>query len=145
MLLLGTYEHSLDAKNRLTLPSKLVSKLPDNIVVSYGVDGCIELRTQEEFSNYCSTLLDLGAFDQKARSIQRFINSNSFELTIDNSNRVLLPNILLELAHITKEVTVIGVSNKVEIWDQETYKLKFEQTIPELALLMEEIGKNGKQ
>lgn len=137
MLQLGTYEHSLDSKNRLTLPSKLLTKLPKDLVISFGVDRCIELRTHNEYEQFCESLFQHGSFNKKAREIQRFINANSFEITIDSSNRILIPNVLLELTNIKKDVVVIGVGNKIEIWDKSTYQTNFEKAIPELANLME--------
>lgn len=141
-MLLGTYHHSLDTKNRLTLPSKLRNKFANTVMVTLGVDGCIELRTPENFSNYSTQLSSWGSMREKARAVQRMISANTFELQVDNSSRILIPSVLLQYAKINKDISIVGVNDKLEIWDSQIYNQKFEKDIPLLSDLMEELDEH---
>lgn len=141
-MLLGTYNHSLDAKNRLTLPSKLRIKFANTVMVTLGVDGCIELRTPDNFSKYSTQLSSWGSMKEKARAVQRMISANTFELQIDSSSRILIPNVLIQYARISKDITLVGVNDKLEIWDSSIYNQKFNKDIPLLSDLMEELDEH---
>lgn len=135
-MLVGSYEHTLDNKNRLTLPAKLRSKLGNLVYVSRGLENNLELRTVEEFSLWETELENLETFKKDTRTLKRYIFSNSAELEIDSVGRIKIPQNLLDNAHIQKDVFILGIGSKIEIWDKETYK-KYEKTnfeaIAELA------------
>ena len=114
-MLLGTYNHSLDSKKRLILPSKIVAKLDKEIVVSKGFDGCLELRTEAEFEKYSQKLLQLSQNKKEARILIRQLLANAANLVIDNANRILIPSTLLSETNIKSQVTIIGLGNKLEI------------------------------
>ena len=120
-MLLGTYNHSLDSKKRLILPSKIVAKLDKEIVVSKGFDGCLELRTEAEFEKYSQKLLQLSQNKKEARILIRQLLANAASLAIDNANRILIPSTLLNETNIKSQVTIIGLGNKLEIWDANAY------------------------
>ena len=120
-MLLGTYKHSLDSKKRLIIPAKIVTKLDKEIVVSKGFEGCLELRTESEFENYSQKLLKLSQNKKEARILIRQLLANAANLSIDNANRILIPNILLEETNIKTQVTIIGLGDKLEIWDTNSY------------------------
>ena len=120
-MLLGTYNHSLDSKKRLILPSKIVAKLDKEIVVSKGFDGCLELRTEVEFEKYSQKLLHLSQNKKEARILIRQLLANAANLVIDNANRILIPSTLLSETNIKSQVTIIGLGNKLEIWDASAY------------------------
>lgn len=125
-MFLGTYEHSLDPKNRLSLPSKLRGKLPSLVILSKGYDGCLELRTPEEFDKYAKSLTELSNTHKDSRLIVRQIFANAIDIELDSSNRILIPVNLLKEANLKKDITIIGLGNKLEIWDKENY-LKFKE------------------
>ena len=120
-VLLGTYEHSLDSKNRLTLPAAIRKQLGTQVMITIGVDKCMELRTPEEFNEYANTLKNIGSTKSKYRMLQRAILGNTFEVQIDSANRVLLPSTLIKATNVKKNVVLIGVGDKVEIWDADIY------------------------
>ncbi|QBQ07959.1 cell division protein MraZ [Spiroplasma gladiatoris] len=121
-MLLGTFEHSLDDKNRITIPSKLRNKLGDIIFVSKGVENCLEIRTPEKFNELLSELGKRSSFNGATRTIERLILSNSDELTIDSSGRVKIPTNLLEKIGVSKQVYILGLGDRMEIWDKSTYE-----------------------
>lgn len=122
-MFLGTYFHTLDSKNRLILPTKLVAKLTENIVISKGFDGCLELRTMSDFEQYSSQLMKYSMNKAESRTLVRQLLANAIDLTIDKQNRILIPANLLQEGKITsREITIIGVGNKLEIWSAQEYK-----------------------
>ena len=123
-MFLGTYNHNLDTKNRLTIPSKVLSQLGDTktVIVSKGLDGCLELRKVSDFDAYSQKLLTLSQTKLKTRTMLRQLLANASDIEIDSANRILLPTNLLNEAHITKEVVIIGVGDKCELWDKAAYE-----------------------
>ncbi|AOG60669.1 cell division protein MraZ [Spiroplasma helicoides] len=120
-MLLGTFEHSIDDKFRLTIPSKLRNKLGSSVYVSKGVGKYLELRTPENFTELLSEIKKNSSFNESTRMIERLILSNSDELSIDSSNRIKIPTILLEKIGVTKQIYILGLGNRMEIWDKATY------------------------
>ena len=120
-MLLGIYEHSLDTKNRLTLPSNVRKNFDQFVILSIGIDKCIEIRTPEKFKSYTNTLQKIGISKEKYRSLLRTVLGNSFEVQIDNSNRILIPYIISNYCNLNKNVVLIGVDDKMEIWSADIY------------------------
>ena len=120
-MLLGTYKHSLDNKKRLIIPAKIVAKLGKEVVVSKGFEGCLELRTKSEFENYSQTLLRLSQNKKEARILIRQLLANAVNLSIDSANRILIPDVLLDETSIKIQTTIIGLGDKLEIWDTNSY------------------------
>jgi len=115
MIFLGTFEHNLDSKNRLTLPAKFANKLGKLVVLSKGFDGCLQLRNEEEFNKYSEQLMSLSQNHKDTRIVVRQLLANAADLEIDKANRILIPTNLLKEGSLTKDVIVIGVGNKIEI------------------------------
>lgn len=135
-MFLGTYEHSLDSKNRLSFPSRLRSKISTSVVISKGFDGCLEIRTPEEFENYAQSLNRLSNTHKDSRLIIRQIFANSIDIELDASNRILIPANLLKEGNLKKDVVIIGAGKKMEIWDKQAYekfKLESDSTFEEVA------------
>lgn len=135
-MFLGTYKHNLDAKKRLTIPSVVRNQLGKTVVISKGFDGSLNLRTPEEFKIYANKLLALSQTKLNTRIITRQLLANAAEIDIDNANRVLIPSNLLTEASIDTSVTIIGLGDKLELWNSDKYeKLKNESdgTLEEIA------------
>jgi MraZ protein len=112
---LGTYKHPLDAKNRLIVPSKFRDKLTSSVVISKGYEGCLEIRSHEQFKVFAE---ELTAHSQKIannRLVVRQILANAFDVEFDSLGRILLPQRTLEMSNITKEAVIIGVGDHLEI------------------------------
>ena len=134
---LGTYKHTLDSKNRLTIPSKLLQNIVGRtLVISKGFDGCLEVRTPESFKVYADNLMTLSQNKLTTRTILRQLLANAAEVDLDNVNRVLIPSNLLNEASLNKNIVIIGVGNKFEIWDEskyENFKSNSDSLLEELA------------
>lgn len=121
-MLIGEYEHSLDAKGRLIMPAKLRTDMGEKFITTKGLDGCLFVFSQNEWSNFESKLKELPLTNKNARDFVRFFLSGATECEIDKQGRFLLVNTLREYAEITKEVIIIGVGTRLEIWDKEKWK-----------------------
>ena len=110
-MLLGEYEHTIDDKNRLTLPAKFRRAFEDGIVVTRGLDGCVYAWTPEAWENYRdSTLATLHPLSQQGRRMHRHFYSGASETA------------LLKHAKLGRDVVVAGVNDRLEIWDRAAWK-----------------------
>ena len=103
-MLIGEYEHSLDAKGRLIMPAKLRTDMGEKFIITKGLDGCLFVFSQIEWSNFESKLKELPLTNKNARDFVRFFLSGATECEIDKQGRFLLVNTLREYAEITKKV-----------------------------------------
>jgi len=116
----GEYTHSIDAKNRIILPSKLRDELGTKVYLSRSVDKCVSLYTEEKWLQFCSKLDSLP--DIETRRVKRFMFSTAFDTEVDSQGRVLIPPRLCEYAGLSKNTTIIGVGDHVEIWDSDLWE-----------------------
>ena len=120
-MLIGEFEHSLDAKGRLIMPAKLRESIGDTFVVTKGLDGCLFAFSITEWTNFEEKLKSLPLSDKNARNFVRFFLSGATECEIDKQGRFLIPNNLREAAGLVKETVIIGVGTRIEIWDKEKW------------------------
>ena len=139
---LGQYYHKLDDHNRLLLPSKLFGSLNlSKLVVSKGFDkSVLILRTLEDFDAFCQYFNSWDTKKSRVRSVQRLILSHSFQVEIDKHNRIILPQALINNVQLTKEVALIGVIDKVELWSKAAWEKEFLKTEDDYSAQLEELG-----
>ncbi|WAH35541.1 division/cell wall cluster transcriptional repressor MraZ [Alicyclobacillus dauci] len=116
-MFMGEFEHSLDTKGRLTVPVKFRDGLGTSFVVTRGLDKCLFVYPMPEWQILESKLKALPMTRADARSFVRFFFSGASECELDKQGRILLPQKLRDYAELDKDCTLIGVSNRVEIWD----------------------------
>jgi len=117
----GTYEHSLDDKNRLVIPRKMRESLGNKIIILKGFDGALSIYKAEDFVKYTEQV-DLLPFNKRsARDYIRMQLSSATELEIDKQGRTIIPPFLMKKYAIGKEVVILGVGDHIEIWDKITY------------------------
>lgn len=121
-MLIGEYEHSLDAKSRLIMPVKLRNDIGEKFIITKGLDGCLFVFSQTEWSNFESKLKELPLTNKNARDFVRFFLSGATECEIDKQGRFLIVNNLKIYAKIEKEVIIIGIGTRIEIWNKEIWK-----------------------
>ena len=140
-LLIGEYEHSLDAKGRMIMPAKLRADIGETFIVTKGLDGCLFAFSQNEWLNFETKLKALPLSDKNARNFVRFFLSGATECEIDKQGRFLIPNNLREAANLDKEVIIIGVGTRLEIWNKDTW-MKCDENISadEIAANMTMLG-----
>ena len=122
-MLIGEFEHSLDAKGRLIMPAKLRESIGENFVVTKGLDGCLFAFSTSEWTNFEEKLKSLPLSNRNSREFTRFFLSGASECEIDKQGRFLIPNNLREAAELTKNVIIIGVGTRIELWDKEKWNL----------------------
>ena len=124
-MLLGEYDHTLDDKNRLTLPARFRQSFVDGIVVTRGMDGCLFAYTLDAWESMVgSRLATLNTLSKEGRRMQRFFFSGATETELDKQGRVGLPAALLEHAKLGRDVVVAGVHDHLEIWDRAAWRLE---------------------
>lgn len=135
-MFLGEYQHTIDAKGRLIIPARLREGLGDRFVVTKGLDGCLFAYPPQEWSNLEQKMRSLPNTRADARAFVRFFFAGATECEIDKQGRVLIPGNLRDYASLDKEVVVIGVASRVEIWAQD----RWEQYNADSASSVEEIA-----
>lgn len=133
---MGEFQHSMDDKGRLTVPSKFRDALGASFVVTRGLDQCLFVYPMEEWGNMEQKLKALPMMKADARAFSRFFFSGATECELDKQGRVHLPGNLREYAKLDKDCVVLGVSSRVEIWSKETWEQYFnesEHTFNEIA------------
>jgi transcriptional regulator MraZ len=121
-MLLGEHDHTLDDKNRLTLPAKHREQLGEEVVVTRGLDGCLAVYSRAGFEVLRSRVGTLDQLDPGARTLQRFFFASAATVELDRQGRVVIPARLLELAKVGREVTVAGVDDHLEVWDRAAWR-----------------------
>ena len=142
-MLLGEYHHSIDAKKRLSVPSKFRRELGGSIVLTRGLDHSLFLYPREEWQKIAEKLSELPAGQASTRGFVRLMLAGAQELDVDTLGRILIPDHLKTYAHMNAQVVIIGVYNRLEIWDEklwEAYKKDAEKNADELAEKLGEVG-----
>ena len=140
-MLIGEYEHSLDAKGRLIMPAKLRIDMGEKFIVTKGLDGCLFAFSQNEWLNFESKLKALPLSDKNARNFVRFFLSGATECEIDKQGRFLIPANLRTAANLEKDAVIIGVGTRLEIWNKATWeKFDGEISADEIAENMTMLG-----
>lgn len=121
-MLIGEYQHSLDTKSRLIIPSKLRDSLGDSFILTKGLDNCLFVYPKNEWIIIEEKLKSLPLTNKDARAFVRFIFSGATECNLDKQGRVLIPSSLREHSKIEKETMIIGVGTRIEIWSQEEWQ-----------------------
>jgi MraZ protein len=133
----GTFEHSLDAKNRLTVPSRFRAALAGKVFLVRGPDPCISLYPEATYSELTqSALAGLNPFSTQVRELKRFFHSNATDTELDSAGRVMLTPRQLEHAGIDREVVITGAGDCLELWDRsswEEYDRDLSQRAPDLT------------
>ena len=117
-MFMGGYNHSIDAKGRLIIPSKFRDMLGDEFVVTKGLEGCLFVFEKYEFESFMDKLNEKSDLEAKVRKIKRFFISGAQEMEPDKQGRMLVPPTLREYAGLEKEVVFAGVGGHIEIWDK---------------------------
>ena len=122
-MLLGAYDHTIDDKNRLTLPAKFREAFQDGVVVTRGLDGCLYAYRRPDWDRLVeSRLATMDPLRPEGRRLQRFFFSGAAESELDKQGRVMIPAQLLEHAKLGREVVVAGVNDRLEIWDRAAWR-----------------------
>ncbi|MGI8462151.1 MAG: division/cell wall cluster transcriptional repressor MraZ [Solirubrobacterales bacterium] len=118
----GQYEHSLDAKDRITIPARFRAELAGGVVLAQGLEPCVEVFSEAAYSDVEDRFLsDLNPFDREGRRTQRRFHARSEDEKLDSAGRVRLPKRLVDHAGLEGGCVIAGVMNRLEIWNPERW------------------------
>ncbi len=126
-MLLGEHEHALDEKNRLTLPSKLRGDFEEGVVLTRGLDGCLFAWPPAGWAKMAERIESVDPLSADGRRLRRHFFSGAARGELDRQGRLVIPATLLEAAGITREVTVAGVADHLEIWDRAAWRAQLHE------------------
>ena len=120
-MFIGEYQHTIDSKGRVILPAKFREELGETFVVTKGLDHCLFVYPNEEWSNLEKKLRTLPLTSKDARAFIRFFFAGAAECGVDKQGRILIPANLRQHAGLNRDLAIIGVSTRVEIWDRDAW------------------------
>ncbi len=142
-MLIGEYKHNLDAKKRLSIPSKFRKELGEGAVITRGLDNCLFVFPSEYWAKLAERLGNMPLVQQDSRAFARLLLSGAAEVDFDSLGRILVPEYLKSYAGLKKIAVVAGVYNRLEIWDDEkweNYKANLEKNSDSIAEKLRELG-----
>lgn len=142
-MFIGEYAHSIDAKKRLSLPSKVRGELGGRVVVTRGLDQCLFVYPVKTWESLAEKLGSMPIGEAGTRSFVRLMLAGAVDTEVDSQGRILIPDYLKEYAGLSKDVVVAGLWNRLEVWDEskwKNYKTEAESNSDRIA---GELGKMG--
>ncbi|WP_296466227.1 division/cell wall cluster transcriptional repressor MraZ [uncultured Acetatifactor sp.] len=121
-MFMGKYNHTIDPKGRLSIPSKYREVLGDEFVVSKGMDGCLYVYANDDWKVFEGKLASLPLMSEEARQFARFFLSGAQPVTVDKQGRILMPQDLRDFAGLEKDVVLAGMGGRIEIWSLERWQ-----------------------
>lgn len=137
-MLMGEFQHNIDAKGRIIIPAKLRDNLGSKFVITRGLDGCVFGYPLDNWEKVQDKLKQLPLAKKEARAFTRFFYSAAAEVEIDKQGRINIPTTLMTYADLEKECLILGVSDRIEIWSKE----KWHQVSAEIEDSFEEIAED---
>jgi len=142
-MLIGEYKYTIDTKKRLAIPAKLRKELGRGAVLTRGLDNCLALYPLKEWQGMAKKLVQLPSGQIDVRGFNRIILAGAVSLEFDKLGRILVPDYLKKYASLEKNVVIVGVYNRLEIWDEvkwENYKQKTEKEVGNIAQRLGDLG-----
>lgn len=140
-MFLGEYQHTLDAKGRVSLPSKFRAQMTGKLVVAKGFDRCLYVYPADAYETFVRELLGREDFDPRIRQLRRFFMAGAVEAELDSAGRISLPPVMREHAGLSKDVAITGNGNRIEIWDAASWSSYSEAD--DIGALSEELADAG--
>ncbi len=138
---MGEYNHTIDTKGRLIVPSKFREALGDEFVVTKGLDGCLFVYDNKEWSAFEEKLKALPLMNKESRKFVRFFLAGAANVEVDKQGRILIPSVLREFAELDKDVVLVGVASRIEIWSKQKWEEASEyDDMEEIAEHMSDLG-----
>lgn len=142
-MFIGEYLYNIDQKKRISIPSKFRKELGKKAIITRGLDNCLVVYPVEEWRKLTKKLESLPNGQIDARGFARIMLSGAVDVELDKLGRILIPDYLKNFAFFKKQVAVLGLSNRIEIWDKkywEDYKQKTEKEIGDMASRLQQLG-----
>ncbi len=142
-MLIGEYIHTIDDKKRIALPARFRTELGKKVIITRGLDGCLFVYSESQWPVLAAKLGELSMGGTDSRAFNRFILGGAIETDVDASGRILIPDFLRTFAQLEERVVVAGVMSRVEIWNEESWRLytaQVESRADKLAEKLSEVG-----
>jgi len=142
-MFIGEYSHNLDDKGRVAVPVKFRAMLKGGAVVTRGIDNCLFLYTKKEWQELAAKLAKLPISKANTRAFARLMLAGAMDVTFDNQGRIMLPEYLRKFAGLKKNITIAGLYDRLEIWDEAAwnkYKKGTEKKSTDIAEALGELG-----
>ena len=143
-MFLGQHEHSLDKKGRIIMPAKFRDELGDNFVITFGLDKCLFVYPMDEWKSLAENLQKFPLGKKDARAFKRTLASRAIICHFDQQGRVTISKYLRDYAEINKNIMVIGVFNRIEIWNKEKWLGYAQETEESYEDIAERIYEEGE-
>jgi len=142
-MFLGEYQHNLDTKGRIAIPSKFRQQLSGKAIITRGLDRCLFVFTSKEWETFAQKIIALPIARSDSRAFTRLMLAEATDVEVDKQGRVLVPAYLREYARLGKEAVITGLYNRFEIWNSDSwkeYKAKTESSGDDIAEKLGEMG-----
>ena len=142
-MLIGEYQHTIDTKKRLAVPAKFRKDLGDRAVITRGLENCLVVYTSDEWEKQAKKLEALPTSQADARNYARMMLSGAADAGLDKLGRILIPDYLKNYACLKKNVAILGLSNRIELWDADKWaehRKKTETAAGDIAERLRELG-----
>lgn len=142
-MFLGTFNNSIDAKNRVIVPAKFRDKLGSGCILTIGIENCLCIYSREDFEVLADKMAGIPDSAIKARAFVRAVFSSASECEFDKQGRIIVPPNLKKRANIEKELVTLGVRNRIEIWAKEVWEMEENEAMPDTEELAEALAQHG--
>jgi len=142
-MFIGEFRHSVDTKGRIAIPAKFRSQISKGAIITRGLDHCLFVFTKKDWETLAGKLVSLPLAQSNSRAFVRLMLSGASDVDIDSQGRILIPDYLRKYAGVSKAVKIIGVYNRMEVWNEaswEKYRKKTETASDEIAEKMADLG-----
>jgi MraZ protein len=140
----GSFEHSVDAKGRVSVPAKFRDIIADRydgrLVMALDFDRCLAVYPLEEWEKLEEKIKSLPMMQKEVKDFMRFFFSSATECDLDNQGRILIPPALRERANINKSVMLVGIINKIEVWDTTAWQERHSQNGEKISEALAALG-----
>lgn len=138
-MLMGEYHHSIDEKGRMIIPSKFRNELGESFIVTRGLENCLFVYSNLEWEKITNKLNKLPFTKKDARNFNRFFLSGAIEVELDKQGRINISNPLATYANLEKDVVIIGVGDRLEIWAKDRWEQFFDENSDTLSDIAENL------
>ena len=138
-MLSGEYRHTIDLKGRIIIPSKIRGEMGNTITITRGLDGCLFGYSEKTWESIMEKLNTLPFTKRDARNFTRFFTSGAITLEFDKQGRINIPDFLTDYANLSREVIVVGVINRIEIWSKENWEKFMSDNVESLSDISENL------
>ena len=143
VMLIGEFRHTIDDKKRISMPASFRKEIGKKMVITKGLDSCLFAYTLDGWKKVSGEIDKLPMTQSAARSFSRFILGSAFEVEIDSMGRVLIPEHLKDFADLKSRVVVVGLSERIEIWDDRKWKENIDKVEKQADVLAERLSEVG--